>query len=187
MPTGKASSPMYGLLMYSLLWGGPPVRDRRPRRPVRGLRKPISIAESGSGGPARTGGSAPQFRKGFTLIEMMIVMAIIVILISVAVPFYQKAIIRAKETVLHNNLFAMRSAIDEYTYDKQKAPQALQDLVSSGYMHEVPRDPIAQRNDSWKVIMEDAGQAVNSSEPGIFDIRSGSDKIGLDGTHYSDW
>ena len=63
-------------------------------------------------------------RRGFTLIEMMIVMAIIVILISVAVPFYQKAIIRAKETVLHNNLFAMRNAIDEYTYDKQKAPQA---------------------------------------------------------------
>jgi general secretion pathway protein G len=126
-------------------------------------------------------------RRGFTLIEMMIVMAIIVILIAVAVPFYQKAIIRAKETVLHNNLFAMRSAIDEYTYDKQKAPKALQDLVSDGYLHDVPRDPITQRNDSWKIIMEDAAQAVNSSEPGIWDVRSGSDKSGLDGTRYSDW
>ncbi len=123
---------------------------------------------------------------GFTLIEMMIVMAIIVILIAVAVPFYQKSITRAKESVLHSNLFAMRSAIDEYAFDKQKAPQTLEDLVKEGYLHEVPRDPIAQTND-WKIIMEDAGQAVDSSEPGIFDIRSTSSKIGLDGTHYSDW
>src|SRR3984885_12348338 len=129
----------------------------------------------------------PRLRAGFTLIEMMIVMAIIVILIAVAVPFYQKAITRAKESVLHNNLFAMRSAIDEYSFDKQKAPQNLQDLVSSGYLHNVPKDPITQRSDSWKIIMEDAGQAVSSPEPGIFDIRSGSDKIGLDGTHYSEW
>lgn len=123
---------------------------------------------------------------GFTLIEMMIVMAIIVILIAVAVPFYQKAIIRAKESVLHNNLFAMRSAIDEYAFDKQKAPQTLEDLVKEGYLREVPKDPIAQTKD-WKIIMEDAGQAVNSSEPGIFDIRSTSGKISSDGTHYSDW
>jgi len=126
-------------------------------------------------------------RAGFTLIEMMIVMAIIVILVSVAIPFYQKSIIRAKESVLHNNLFAMRSAIDEFTFDKQKAPQSLQDLVSDGYLHDVPRDPITQRNDSWKVIMEDASQAVSSAEPGIFDVRSGSGGTSLDGTRYSDW
>lgn len=130
---------------------------------------------------------AQRIRNGFTLIEMMIVMAIIVILIAVAVPFYQKAIIRAKESVLHANLSAMRNAIDEYTFDKQKAPQDLKDLVTGGYLHDVPTDPIMQRNDSWKVIMEDSAQAVDTSQPGIFDIRSGSDKIGLDGTHYSDW
>ena len=124
---------------------------------------------------------------GFTLIEMMIVMAIIVILISVAIPFYQKAIIRAKESVLHNNLFAMRSAIDEYTYDKQKAPQSLQDIVTQGYLREVPRDPITGTNDSWKIIMEDSGQAVNSTEPGIFDVRSGATGKSLEGTSYSDW
>ncbi len=117
----------------------------------------------------------------------MIVMAIIVILIAVAVPFYQKSIIRAKESVLHNNLFAMRSAIDEYSFDKQKAPHELQDLVSEGYLHAIPKDPITQRTDSWKIIMEDAGQAVDSSDPGIFDVRSGSDKMGLDGTPYSEW
>ena len=137
--------------------------------------------------PIRSGRPAPLTRRGFTLIEMMIVMAIIVILIAVAVPFYQKAITRAKESVLHNNIFALRSAIDEYAYDKQKAPQTLQDLVSAGYLREIPKDPITQRADSWKIIMEDPGQAVSQSEPGIYDIRSGSSLKSMDGTSYSDW
>ncbi len=126
-------------------------------------------------------------RAGFTLIELMIVMAIIVILIGVAVPFYQKSISRAKETVLHNNLSAMRNMIDEYTYDKQKAPQSLQDLVKEGYLREVPKDPITGSSDTWKIIQEDAGQAVSSSEPGIFDVRSGSNLKSLEGTNYADW
>lgn len=117
----------------------------------------------------------------------MIVMAIIVILIGVAIPYYQKSVIRAKESVLRNNLFTMRTVIDEYSYDKQKAPQSLQDLVTDGYLRDIPRDPITNANNSWKVIQEDAGQAVNSTEPGIFDVRSGSDKISLDGTSYSEW
>ena len=126
-------------------------------------------------------------RRGFTLIELMIVMAIIVILISVAIPFYQKSIVRAKESVLHNNLAAMRSAIDEYSYDKQKAPQSLQDLVTDGYLRDVPKDPITGSNDSWKIIMEDAGQSVDATEPGIFDVRSGAEKQSLEGTAYSEW
>jgi general secretion pathway protein G len=136
--------------------------------------------------PTRSGRTSARLRLGFTLIEMMIVMAIIVILIAIAVPFYQKAITRAKESVLHSNLSAMRNAIDEYSFDKQKAPGSLQDLVKDGYLHDVPKDPIAQTND-WKIIIEDAGQAVDSAEPGIFDIRSTSGKMSLDGTHYSDW
>lgn len=139
--------------------------------------------------PVLPGQAAPERRRslGFTLIEMMIVMSIIVILIAVAVPFYQKAITRAKETVLHNNLTAMRNTIDEYTYDKQKAPQGLHDLVSDGYLREVPKDPMTGSSDTWKIIMEDAGQAVNPNEPGIFDVRSGSPLKALDGTSYSDW
>ena len=131
--------------------------------------------------------SGNRLRRGFTLIEMMVVMAIIVILIAVAVPFYQKAILRAKETVLHNNLSAMRNAIDAYAFDKQKAPHDLSDLVTDGYLREVPRDPVTGKNDTWKIIMEDAGQAVSSTDPGIFDVRSGSDKRSLDGTNFSDW
>jgi general secretion pathway protein G len=125
-------------------------------------------------------------RNGFTLIELMIVMAIIVVLISVAIPIYGKSIARAKESVLHNNLFAMRSAIDEYSYDKQKAPQQLSDLVSEGYLREVPKDPITGNNE-WKIIMEDSSSSVNSTEPGIFDIRSESPKQSLEGTPYSEW
>src|SRR3979411_1101905 len=110
------------------------------------------------------------FRRGFTLIELMIVMAIIAVLMSVALPIYNRSIIRAKESVLKSNLFTMRTVIDEYTYDKQKAPQTLNDLVSDGYMRQIPVDPITGTADSWRVIMEDASNTVNQSEPGIFDV-----------------
>jgi general secretion pathway protein G len=131
------------------------------------------------------GGS--RVRLGFTFVELMVVMAIIVVLITMAIPVYQKSIIRAKESVLKNNLFTIRTVIDNYTYDKQKAPQSLQDLVTEGYLREVPVDPMTASNQGWKVIMEDATQAVNQDNPGIFDVRSGSDKLGLDGTPYADW
>ena len=125
-------------------------------------------------------------RRGFTFVEMMVVITIIVILISMAIPIYQKAIIRSREAVLKNNLFTLRTVIDNYTYDKEKAPQSLSDLVSDGYLKKVPLDPITN-SDQWKTVMEDATQAVNQSEPGIFDIHSNSDKISLDGTPYSSW
>ena len=117
----------------------------------------------------------------------MVVVTIIVILVSMAIPIYTKAITRSKESVLKNNLFTLRTVIDNYTFDKQKAPQQLQDLVSDGYLRTIPIDPMTGSNQTWKIIMEDAAQSVNQSEPGIFDIRSGSDKMGLDGILYSDW
>lgn len=126
-------------------------------------------------------------RLGFTLIELMIVMAIIAVLMSIAVPIYTRSITRAKESVLRNNLFTMRTVIDEYTYDKQKAPQNLQDLVSEGYLRQVPIDPMTGTADSWKVIMEDGQNSVSQTEPGIYDVRSGSDRTSLEGTPYSDW
>jgi general secretion pathway protein G len=124
---------------------------------------------------------------GFTLIELLIVMSIIVVLVSIALPLYQRSIMRAKESVLHSNLMTLRTAIDEYTYDKQKAPQALQDLAQEGYLRQVPLDPITGSNTTWRIVMEDAGQSVSQTEPGIYDIHSGSDKMSLDGTPYSDW
>jgi general secretion pathway protein G len=125
-------------------------------------------------------------RFGFTLIELMIVMAIIAVLMAVAIPIYSRSIQRAKESVLKNNLFTLRTVIDEYTYDKQKAPQNLDDLVSDGYLRQVPLDPMTGAAD-WKIIMEDATNTVNQTEPGIFDVRSASDKTSLEGTPYSDW
>jgi general secretion pathway protein G len=125
-------------------------------------------------------------RRGFTFVEMMVVITIIVILISMAIPIYQKSIIRSREAVLKNNLFTLRTVIDNYTYDKEKAPQSLSDLVSDGYLKRIPLDPITN-SDQWKTVMEDATQAVNQAEPGIFDIHSNSDKISLDGTTYSSW
>jgi general secretion pathway protein G len=126
-------------------------------------------------------------QEGFTLIELMVVMAIISVMIAIAIPIYQKSIIRAKESVLRSNLFTIRNMIDEYTVDKQKAPEALQDLVTDGYLREIPQDPMTGSSDTWKIIMEDTPVGGSDSSPGIFDVRSGSDKKGLDGTNYSDW
>ena len=126
-------------------------------------------------------------RIGFTLIELMIVMTVVTIIVSVAVPMYQKAIVRAKESVLRNNLFTLRTLIDEYTFDKQKAPQSLDDLVREGYLRQIPLDPITGSNRTWRVVMEEAMASVNQSEPGIFDVRSGSDQTSLEGTPYSEW
>jgi len=126
-------------------------------------------------------------RAGYTFLEIIIVMTIISILVSVSVPLYQKSIQRTKESLLRNNLFTMRTVIDEFTYDKQKAPQSLQDLVSEGYLRQIPMDPITGSTTTWKIIMEDAVTSINQTEPGIFDVKSGSDKTSLEGTPYSDW
>ncbi|MBL8217879.1 MAG: prepilin-type N-terminal cleavage/methylation domain-containing protein [Bryobacterales bacterium] len=126
-------------------------------------------------------------RLGFTLIELMIAMAVISILVSAAVPLYNKALIRSKETILRQNLFTLRTVIDEFTYDKGKAPQTLEDLVTAGYLRKIPIDPMTGNERSWQIIMEDASNTVNQSEPGIFDVRSGADKVSLEGTPYSEW
>jgi general secretion pathway protein G len=116
----------------------------------------------------------------------MVVITIIVILISMAIPIYSNTIRRSNESVLRNNLFTLRTVIDNYTGDKSKAPQSLQELVSAGYLREIPWDPIS-RTQSWTVVMEDASQSVNQSEPGIFDVKSTSDKVSSEGTPYSSW
>ncbi len=122
-------------------------------------------------------------RKGFTLIEIMVVMAIIVTILAVAVPFYTTSMVRAKESVLQSNLFTMRSVIDQYTYDREEPPQSLDDLVREGYLREIPYDPFTESRNSWKVI-NDSGP---TGEPGVYDVRSGSDRISLSGTPYSEW
>lgn len=140
---------------------------------------------NGSGAGFRPAGR--RALSGFTLVELMIVMTVVTVIISLAVPMYRKAIVRAKESVLRNNLFTMRTLIDEYTFDKQKAPQTLEDLVREGYLRQVPVDPITNSNQTWRLVMEDVMSSVNQTEPGIFDVRSGSDQTSLEGTPYSEW
>ena len=125
--------------------------------------------------------------RGYTLIELIIVMAIISILLATAVPMYQKSLVRTKESLLKNNLFTLRTVIDEYTFDKQKAPQRLQDLVDQGYLRGVPLDPMTGSSETWRVIMEDSVSTVDQTQPGIYDVRSGSDQKSLEGTPYSEW
>src|SRR5690349_17777758 len=107
--------------------------------------------------------------RGFTFVELMVVITIVVILVTMAIPIYSNTIRRSKESVLKQNLFTLRTVIDNYTYDKQKAPQSLQDLVREGYLRDVPVDPMTGNN-QWRTIMEDASQSVNQTEPGIYDV-----------------
>src|SRR5262249_16022191 len=108
---------------------------------------------------------------GFTLIELMIVISIILILIAVSIPAYRQAIVHAKESVLRQNLFTLRSLIQQYTLDKQKAPQSLDDSKTAGYLKDIPRDPITTQSD-WAVEQEDVLSSPDQQEPGITDVHS---------------
>jgi general secretion pathway protein G len=125
--------------------------------------------------------------RGFTFVELMVVVTIMVILISMAIPQLTRSITRAKESVLHNNLYTLRTVIDNYCYDKGKCPQSLQDLVSDGYLRTLPTDPMNNYSTDWRPVMEDATQSVDQQEPGIWDVHSGSDKTSLEGRPYSEW
>jgi len=126
-------------------------------------------------------------QRGFTLIELMIVISIILILVSIAAPIYSSSIVRAKEAVLKDDLFTMRSVIAQYTLDKQKAPQSLDDLVQAGYLKQIPMDPFTNARDSWTVDQEDVLLSVDQQQPGITDVHSGSTATSSDGTPYSSW
>src|ERR1051326_1941513 len=126
-------------------------------------------------------------QRGFTLIELIIVCAMISILLGVMVPIYKVHIVRANEAVLKQDLRNMRDAIDQYTQDKEKAPQSLDDLVSAGYLHAIPKDPFTHTSDSWQTVQEDMMMAIDQTAPGITDVKSGSSLISSEGTAYSSW
>jgi len=124
---------------------------------------------------------------GFTLMEIMIVMALIVTLASVGLGVYGNSVTRAKEATLKEDLFRMRDAIDQYYADKGKYPADLNELVAAGYMRRLPEDPMTQKNDSWQVVPAEPDPNNPSNEPGIYNVTSGSEGLALDGTKYSDW
>jgi general secretion pathway protein G len=125
--------------------------------------------------------------RGFTLIELMIVMVIIGLLAAVAVPMYVQSVRHAREAVLKEDLRTLRSAIDSYTVDKQKAPQTLDDLVQSGYLKTMPVDPFTHRSDTWIPAQDDTLMSLDQTEAGINDVHSGAPGAASDGTSYSTW
>jgi general secretion pathway protein G len=120
--------------------------------------------------------------KGYTLIEMMTVIAIISILATIAVPSFQKSIVRAKEASLRNSLFILRDVIDQYYADQGNYPESLETLVEKKYIRAIPQDPFTGSNDTW-ILIPAQGEGLS----GIYDVHSGSDKISLYGTPYNEW
>jgi general secretion pathway protein G len=129
----------------------------------------------------------PSRASGFTLMEMMIVMVLIVILAGIGLSVYGTSVQRAKEATLKEDLFRMRDAIDQYYADKNKYPGSLDDLVSEKYLRAVPQDPFTQTTDTWQTTMSDPDPSNPSQQSGISNVKSGSDQTGLDGSRYADW
>src|SRR6266705_2620115 len=125
--------------------------------------------------------------RGFTLIEMVVVISLILVLLSIALPMYNQSILRAKESTLRQDLFTLRHVIQQYTLDKQKAPQALDDLVAAHYLKFITKDPMTWRNDTWQVEHEDSIMSPDQTQPGIIDVHSGSNLTASDGSAYSTW
>ena len=125
--------------------------------------------------------------RGFTLIELLIVIALISILATMGVVQYRNSVQSAKEATLRTDLFRMRDAIDQYYADKAKYPASLDALVSGGYMRAIPEDPITKSADTWQTVPAEPEPGNTSSDPGIYNIKSGAPGTGLDGTSYSDW
>lgn len=144
----------------------------------------LDVRRSTHGHPRGCAGTRHSALQGFTLIELLIVISIIGILVTLAQPYYQRAVTAAKEATLKEDLFILRDVIDQYYADSGKYPPALNDLVDKKYIRRIPKDPVTGSAETWALVLftDDQGQ-----QGGIFDVRSGSDAIALDGTRYSDW
>jgi general secretion pathway protein G len=132
-------------------------------------------------------GEAETRECGFTLFELMIVMAIIAILASVAIPSYINAVRHGREAALRQDLWVMRQAIDSYTVDKEKAPQSLDDLVQSGYLKAIPVDPMTAREDTWLPDTSDTLMDIDQTAGGINNVHSGAQGLATDGSSYNTW
>ena len=126
-------------------------------------------------------------QRGFTLVELLVVLSLIALLAAMAMVQYKNAIVRSQESVLKNNLWKMRDAIDQYYADKGKYPASLDALVSDGYLRAIPEDPITKSKDTWETVPAEPDPNNPSADPGIYNIKSGAQGTALDGSTYSDW
>jgi general secretion pathway protein G len=124
--------------------------------------------------------------RGFTLIELIVVITVILILLGIALPIYTQSVIAQREYNLRQNLRTLNQVIDQYTLDKKKAPQSLEDLKSAGYIEFIPED-ITGRTDTWELVQDDSIKTIEQSDPGVSAVHSGSDRVSSDGTAYSSW
>ena len=136
---------------------------------------------------AHTFASYVRRSRGFTLIELMVVMTLIVVLATVGMSQYRNSVTRAEEAVLKENLFRMNDAIDQYYADKNKWPADLAALASEGYLREIPTDPMTKSKDTWTTTQAEPDANNPASQVGIYQVKSGSDRTALDGTRYADW
>lgn len=153
----------------------------RPQMSIRTVRAGLRARASSAG--LRLHHSA----SGFTLIELLIVIALITILATMGIVQYRNSIQSTRESVLRTDLFRMRDAIDQYYADKTKYPASLDALVTDGYMRKVPEDPITKSADTWQTVAAEPDPSNPSTEPGIYNVKSGAEGTALDGTSYSDF
>lgn len=125
--------------------------------------------------------------RGFTIIELMVVMTIVVTLATIAMVQYRQSVQFARESVLRDDLFKMRDAIDQYYADKNQYPASLQDLVSAGYIRALPKDPLTNSTTSWREIPAEPDPNNPTVTTGVYDVKSGADGTAIDGSRYSDW
>jgi len=125
--------------------------------------------------------------QGFSLLEMMMVVTLILIIASISMPFYRTAALRAREAVLADHLYTLRYLIDRFTVDNGRSPMHLEELVEKGYLGRLPTDPFTGSNETWQEVQETSPPSPTQKYLGIIDVHSGSDGIALDGTPYSAW
>jgi general secretion pathway protein G len=124
---------------------------------------------------------------GFTMIELLVVVSLVIILAAVGMAQYKNGVTRAQEAVLKEDLFRLRDLISQFYADKQKYPQSLEELVEGGYIRSIPKDPFTGSADTWQTVQAEPDPANPSAELGIVDVKSGSNRSALDGTKYADW
>jgi general secretion pathway protein G len=148
----------------------------------RARRERVCVTSQFTNSPAR------QLREsGFTMIELLVVLALIVILATMGMTQYRNSVVHAKEAVLKTDLYQMRDAIDQYYADKGQWPSTLDALVSEGYMRKLPEDPFTKSSTTWQTVPSEPDPNNPTAEPGVYDVKSGSDATALDGTKYAEW